>query len=296
MVISSYFAYGYFFAPKESSDEDNVRSSFLAMSLAIATNNKIAVKTMTSPSFSDKKISSEDFYKVLTMKRGSYNTKIRTITTQGDLASIFYTRIESRGSDGAGPFTVNVKGETWKRDKNNRKVWKLEKIAASDKWFRTMDSPAPKKVVASKKDTRVLGSLEDGVSGSSSMTVGERYSSTGRRDPFRSLIALDVGPEPGNKDICDPDRPRELLESYDLLSLKLAGVIESKSGHVALVEAPDGKGFTVSSGMYLGKRCGKVLDIERNFVVVKEQVPKIGAGIGVYESVETALKLRPEEG
>ncbi len=295
-VITGYFAYGQFFKEKGISDEGNVRISFQAMSLAVATNNKNAVKAMISPSFSDRKVTSDDLSKILTMKRGSYSSKIRTITTQGDLASIFYIRTESRGPEDSPPFTVNIKGETWGRDKNNPKVWKLVKLAANDKWFRTMDYPMPKKAIASKKNKRVLGSLEDGASGSSSMKKGGYYSSVGKRDPFRSLIALDMGPEPDSKDICDPDRPRELLENYDLLSLKLSGVIESASGPVALIEAPDGKGFTVSPGMYLGKRCGKVLGIERNFVVVKEQVPKIGAGIGVYESVETALKLRPEEG
>jgi len=175
----------------------------------------------------------------------------------------------------------------------------LHRLAANDKWFRTAKIPAehePDKKVAEKKDELVLGTLEKGVAGAESMVASMRYTSVGRRDPFRPLIALEAAAEGGIREVCDPDRPRELLESYDLLSLKLAGVIIADQAPVALVETPDGKGYTVRKDMYVGKSCGRIIEIQSDYVVVLEKIRKPGGLPGVFDPTETILKLRPEEG
>jgi len=291
--MGSETCYRYFIgAGSPIDDEKNIRLSFQAMTQAIIKQDKKGINSLISPTFADKSIKRQGLIGILAMKRSVYNATIKSVVVQGDLASIFYARNEVRGKDGE-PITAKVNGETWARDKLNPAQWKLQKLAVNDKWFRTAKGPK-KAVPDSDKKKRVLGSLEEKKDGS--MQNGVRYSSVGRRDPFRSLIALEMGVETGARDVCDPDRPRELLESYDLLSLKLSGVIRGVDSNVALIEAPDGKGYSVRIGMYIGKRCGKVTQVENDYLIVNEQLPKVGADAGVFEPVESALKLRPEEG
>jgi len=296
-AIVGYWAYNNFFRGSAAEDEKNVRASFNAMSLAIASQNEAIIKNLLAPTFSDSAISEENFLKVLTIKRPVYNTTIKSIVTQGDLASLIYSRTEAR-AEGQEPVTAQIIGETWERDKKNRAIWKLQKLAPNDKWFRKLELETKQKAATTKEKVKkpVLGTLE-AKAATTSMQIGEKYTPTGKRDPFKSLVAVEDGAGEEGREVCDPDRPRELLESYDLMSLKLAGVI-TRSGEtpVALVEAPDGKGYTVFQGMYLGKRCGKVIDIQSDHLVILEQVRKPGARTNGFESVETPLKLRPEEG
>ena len=296
VAIAGYWAYNNFFKGGADEDEKNIRASFSAMSIAIATKNVNTAKKFLAPAFSDKKISKEDFLQVLAAPRSAYSARIKTITTQGDFASISYVRTEARGEDEE-PYTAQIIGETWVRDKKNPAIWKLHKLAPNDKWFRSLELPGKKpKVKKAEPKGPVLGTLKR-AKRSRSMEPGERYSSVGKRDPFRPLILVAEGPEEEGKEVCDPERPREILESYDLMSLKLAGIIQGAKEPVALIEAPDGKGYTVSKNMHLGKRCGKIIDIQSDYLLVQEQVRKVGAkGEAVFELVETPLKLRPEEG
>lgn len=294
VVIAGYLAYDNFFKGAAMDDEKNVRASFDTMTRAIASGDRNKALSLLSPTFSDKQIKRKDFVKILTAKRVSYNAVIQSVATQGDLASITYTRTETRSKDSE-PIQAEIVGETWVRDIANPAVWKLQKLAPNDKWFRTLETPK-KEAKAQKEEAKpVLGTLEAGVT-PVALTKGARYSPAGKRDPFKSLVAVEEGAGEEGRDVCDPDRPRELLEAYDLMSLKLAGVImRDDKGPVALVEAPDGKGYTLTKGMYLGKRCGKIIEIYSDYLLVSEQVRKPGVRAG-FETVETPLKLRPEEG
>lgn len=294
VAVAAYFGYAHFLAGGTAGDDEkNIRLSFQTLTQAIVKQDKKTINSLVAPSFVDKEIKRPDFIKMLAMKRVVYNAKILSVVVQGNFARISYARNEARGKDGK-PISARINGEAWMRDKINPARWKLQKLAVSDKWFRTTKILA-KAVPVSDGKKRVLGSLEKE---EEVEVVPEeiRYSSVGRRDPFRSLIALEMDVESGASDVCDPDRPRELLESYDLLSLKLSGVIRGSDVRVALIEAPDGKGYSVRVGMYMGKRCGTVTQIENDYMLVEEQVPKVGADVGVFEPKESALKLRPEEG
>ncbi len=289
---AAYLGYMYFPGDTPINDEKNIRFSFQTMTQAIIKQDKKGVNALIAPTFVDKNIKRQGLINVLTMKRTLYNAKVQSVVVQGDLASISYARNEMRGKDSE-PIAVKITAETWARDRNNPAQWRLQKLAVNDKWFRTNKIP-PKVVLGSPEKQRVLGSLEK--KKDVSMEAGRRYSSVGRRDPFRSLISFEMDVETGARDICDPDRPRELLESYDLLSLKLSGVIQGADANLALIEAPDGKGYSVRIGMYIGKRCGAVTQIENDYILVEEQIPKVGTDAVTFEPVESALKLRPEEG
>ncbi len=298
VAVVGYFGYNTFMKGGPEVDKKNIRDSFQAMSVAIATKNKIVVKNLLSKTFSDKVVGDKELVDILTMSRKLYDAKIKSINLQGDLATIAYTRTEARGEDGS-PVVSRIRGETWIRDEKNPMVWRLHRLAANDKWFRTAKIPmqAEPKVVAEKsKAEGVLGTLEKEKKPGETAPGDRRYTAVGKRDPFMPLIALEASVEGGSREVCDPDRPRDLLESYELLSLKLSGIIGAEGKPMALIEAPDGKGYTVRENMYLGKSCGRVIEIRSDEMVVLEKIHKPGSLRGVFEPTETILKIRPEEG
>ncbi|MGK7345337.1 MAG: pilus assembly protein PilP [Candidatus Nitrospinota bacterium M3_3B_026] len=293
-AIAGYWGYSFFLKGGEGGDEKSIKESFQAMSAAIASGNEAVIKSFVAPTFSDKKITRKDLLTALTRKRSVYEARISAVTAQGNLATLIYTRTEAL--KGGEPVTARIAGETWIRDSKRPAVWRLHRLAPNDKWLRTVEvkKEEKKEKAGSEKDKKVLGTLE---AAAGRLAAGEeRYSPVGKRDPFRPLIAMTEGPA-AVEEVCEPERPRELLENYNLMSLKLAGVIQAGAGEAAvLIEAPDGKGYTVREGMYLGKNCGKVIDIKSDYLLIREKVHTPGAEAGVFEPVETMLKLRPEEG
>ncbi|MBF0292001.1 MAG: pilus assembly protein PilP [Nitrospinae bacterium] len=279
------------------SEDLNVRNSFQAMSMGISLGNIEAVKAFISPTFSDSKINKDDFLKVLGLKRKMYSARVSNVTVQDDIALVSYSRAEVRGDDSE-PINVNITGETWIKNKARPGIWSLQKLADGDTWFRTAEIPQKKVVVAvtQKKEGSVLGTLEKGT-GVKAMKKGERYNSTGKRDPFKPLIAIGVSDtETLADEICESSRPREELEKYDLDALKLAGIIQSDKGPMALIETPDGKGYTVYMNMFLGKRCGKVSEMQGDYILLKEKVRKPSDKPGQFTTIDTPMQLRREEG
>ena len=97
-------------------------------------------------------------------------------------------------------------------------------------------------------------------------TVEYAYSPVGKRDPFRSIIDEQNRPQEGDatRPDCGP------LCKWELEQLKLVAVISGVSNPVAMVEDPNGKGYIVRRGTFVGKRNGKVTQIRSGEVVVTE--------------------------
>jgi len=121
------------------------------------------------------------------------------------------------------------------------------------------------------------------------------YDPAGKRDPFQSLIesfdekeAVKIAPR---QQICDPKRHREFLESFDISSLALVGIINSRN-NLALIETPNGKGYTLKKGMHIGKNCGKTVKITSDRVIVREQIKDLIKGFRV---VTTEVKIKKKE-
>jgi type IV pilus assembly protein PilP len=92
------------------------------------------------------------------------------------------------------------------------------------------------------------------------------YSPVGKRDPFRSsiedkLASAEEGTDRGN---CGP------LCKWELEQLRLVAVISGVSNPLAMVEDPNGRGYIVRRGTFVGKRNGKVSQIRSGEVVVTE--------------------------
>ena len=69
----------------------------------------------------------------------------------------------------------------------------------------------------------------------------------------------------------DEKRPPEPLEQFELSSLQLMGIIWGGLGRRAVIKAPDGKGYFVSVGMYMGQNGGQVVAVENDRLVIKEK-------------------------
>jgi type IV pilus assembly protein PilP len=98
-----------------------------------------------------------------------------------------------------------------------------------------------------------------------------RYETQGRRDPFETLVKekQPIIVEPGP--VIDPNRPRGPLERFDLSALKLMGIVWGERGRRAVIRAPDGKGYFVTVGMYMGQNGGKVIAIEEDQLIIEEK-------------------------
>ncbi|TAL26501.1 MAG: hypothetical protein EPN94_03105 [Nitrospirae bacterium] len=109
------------------------------------------------------------------------------------------------------------------------------------------------------------------------------YNKEGKRDPFASLL---IKAQEGPKSGATP------LESYDISTVKVIGVVWNAGGHFAEIVLPDGKAYTLREGMAIGLHNGKVQRITPNSIVIKESVKDYKGNI---KSKETILKLREEE-
>lgn len=108
------------------------------------------------------------------------------------------------------------------------------------------------------------------------------YSPVGKRDPFRSVkhdeehaALLKRQQEEAEAKATKDELPVEnvrcgALCKWDLEQFKLVAIITGVSTPTAMLEAPDGSGFTVHRGTFIGKRNGKITQIRPGEIIVTE--------------------------
>ncbi|MDH5511297.1 MAG: pilus assembly protein PilP [Nitrospinota bacterium] len=328
VLAAAFFGYQYMLGQKTEEDVANVRSSFKKLAQAISASDTKTINTLVSPTFTDATLKKrEKLIDVLSLPRKTYIASLSNVQLQGsDMALVFYTRTEVRGKRGK-MLKDNIIGEIWNRDPANPQIWKLAKLAQKDKWFRTTEIPIDANTAIAEKQPGekepVLGSLEKKEAEVKAKAESEKfetmdtkapkegeaekpseeaqgdepvlvaYNPANKRDPFQPWG------EESSRDVsglCDPTREKETLEAHELLSLKLQGVIFTETEPLALVTTPDGKGYTLYRGKYLGKNCGKIIDIDDDRLLIEEQKKDPTDPFSDWQTVESELKLRPEEG
>jgi Tfp pilus assembly protein PilP len=110
------------------------------------------------------------------------------------------------------------------------------------------------------------------------------YDAKGRRDPFMSLVAV-AKRKPDVKKKANP------IENYDVSEIKLSAIVWDRQQSYALITLPDNKSYTIRKGMTLGLYGGKVQDIARDNVLIREQIKDYR---GRLKTKDTLLKLRNE--
>ncbi len=113
------------------------------------------------------------------------------------------------------------------------------------------------------------------------------YSSVGKRDPFRSFLAESRGGGAALVTRCATP-----LGRYELEQLRLVAVITGLEDPVAMVQAPNGTGYTVRRGSCIGKNGGSVAAVRTGEVVVAEWVTRAD---GTRDRTQTVLSLPKRE-
>ena len=92
------------------------------------------------------------------------------------------------------------------------------------------------------------------------------YDSRGKRDPFVSFIKAEELKKAAFDSASLPP-----LQRYELGELKFVGVIWTKKGARGLLEDAEGKGYSVTVGMRIGRSGGVVSRITGKEIFVKEE-------------------------
>lgn len=101
--------------------------------------------------------------------------------------------------------------------------------------------------------------------------LADHYDAKGKIDPFKALIQ--EAPEPQKSaDQKKPDRILTPLEKIELSQIRLVAIITMKNRRIAMVEEASGKGYEVGVGTYIGRRQGRITQINDSSIVVKEPV------------------------
>ncbi len=113
------------------------------------------------------------------------------------------------------------------------------------------------------------------------------YSPEGRRDPFKPFIV-----QARMEEEEEEREPKTPLERYSLSQLKLVAILWGIDGAVAMVEDPEGKGYSIRVGTPIGNRNGRVKRILKDRVVVEERSVDI---FGREQKEEVILELPRDE-
>ncbi len=95
------------------------------------------------------------------------------------------------------------------------------------------------------------------------------------RDPFQSYLALVA--QRGRAALLErqhrlSNREREVLENFDLATLKLVAIFKRGEDRVAMIQDATGKGYIVRRGNYMGKNNGRIEKIDDDTLYLVEQV------------------------
>ena len=111
------------------------------------------------------------------------------------------------------------------------------------------------------------------------------YDPSGRRDPFAPVLQqLGLGP-------IDPTLPP--LQRIGLTEMNLIAVVWGAYGNTAMVQTPDGNGYTVRRGTRIGPNNGVVSAVTEKGIVVQERFTDV---YGTKQEREYVKLLHPKEG
>ena len=111
------------------------------------------------------------------------------------------------------------------------------------------------------------------------------YDPSGRRDPFAPVLQqLGLGP-------IDPTLPP--LQRVGLTEMNLIAVVWGGYGNTAMVQTPDGNGYTVRRGTRIGPNNGVVSAVTEKGIVVQERFTDV---YGSKQEREYVKLLHPKEG
>lgn len=115
--------------------------------------------------------------------------------------------------------------------------------------------------------------------------IGFGYDPSGRRDPFAPVIQE---LQPGKVDANLPP-----LQRVTLNELNLVAIVWGAYGYTAMVQTPEGYGYTVRRGTRIGQNNGVVTAITERGIIVQERFTDV---YGKKQEREYVKLLHPKEG
>lgn len=115
--------------------------------------------------------------------------------------------------------------------------------------------------------------------------AGVSYDPSGRRDPFMPMF------QPGEQVELDSSLPP--LQRVGLTEVSLIGVLWGNYGYTAMVQTPDGKGYSIRRGTRIGPNNGVVSSITERGIIVQERFTDV---YGNKQEREYVKLLHPKEG
>ncbi len=116
-------------------------------------------------------------------------------------------------------------------------------------------------------------------------SVGTGYDPSGRRDPFAPVVQE---LQPGKVDENLPP-----LQRVTLTELSLVAIVWGAYGHTAMVQTPEGHGYTIRRGTRIGQNYGVVSAITDRGIIVQERFTDV---YGKKQEREYVKLLHPKEG
>ncbi len=115
--------------------------------------------------------------------------------------------------------------------------------------------------------------------------TGAGYDPSGRRDPFAPVIQeLQVGKS---------DSTLPPLQRVTLTELNLIAIVWGAYGYTAMVQTPEGHGYTVRRGTRIGQNNGVVSAVTERGIIVQERFTDV---YGKKQEREHVKLLHPKEG
>lgn len=115
--------------------------------------------------------------------------------------------------------------------------------------------------------------------------VGSGYDPSGRRDPFAPIVQ-DL--QPGKTDTTLPP-----LQRVTLTELNLIAIVWGAYGYTAMVQTPEGHGYTVRRGTRIGQNNGVVSAVTERGIIIQERFTDV---YGKKQEREHVKLLHPKEG
>jgi type IV pilus assembly protein PilP len=112
------------------------------------------------------------------------------------------------------------------------------------------------------------------------------YSSVGKRDPFRSYLS-----ELSKQSGALATRCATPLGRFELEQLKLVAVVTGLENPVAMVQAPNGVGYSLRRGACIGKNGGTVAAVRSGEVIIAEWAVRAD---GTRDRTQTVMRLPRE--
>lgn len=136
---------------------------------------------------------------------------------------------------------------------------------------------APEPVKVAEETTAVIAPIAEQV-------LEYNYNAQGRRDPFRSIL---ITTETTRKiDVLPP------LQRTEIAEMRLIGIVWGSLGYSAMIQTPDGKGYTIRMGIPIGPNNGVVKKITERNLMVEEKFTDI---FGEKKTREIVMDLHPQK-